>query len=213
MKYFLLLLLCTAQHFLPAQVNPGLENILQLQFPADTAKKQELIFYKDKANIERLDYPVIKKYLPNYELYAVNLTFKPRPGWVNRCVVLYDSAAKDFILQQSLTMGGLNPKLEAVLQSLQFNDSSSLLQFINSFHSLRQLGSKCKFIPTAVTDTLLSYDIVWFDDQDYINKPYHDTRQTKYDFAHILGKLYIEIENNRITTYKELNKKVRYSKR
>lgn len=206
MKYCLLLLLCAANFSPRAQVNPGLINILQSKFPADVANNEEWIFYKDSANFERLDYPLVKQYLPNYELYSAYLHYKVRPDWQNRWVIFYDSTTKDYIFQQSLTMEGLNPKLQAKLQNLQFTDSTALHQFINAFHSLRQLDSKCKFIQTAASDTLLSYDVVWFDDQNYISKPYYDTKQTAYDASNIVWKYKVQIANNRIKAYEDVKK-------
>ena len=210
MKYYPLLLLCIVSNLLIAQVPSDLVHILQAKFPADVTNKEEWIFYKDSANFEKLDYPLVKQYLPNYEFYAANLSFKLRPDWKNRWVIFYDSSTKDYIFQQSLTMSGLNPKLQSKLQHLQFSDSAALRKFINAFHSLRQLDSKCKFIQTAASDTLLSYDVVWFDDQNYINRPFYDTKQTQYDAAKIVGKYKVQIENNRIKAYEDL-KKTRYT--
>lgn len=206
MKYYLLLLLCIVSNLLIAQVPSDLVHILQAKFPSDVTNKEEWIFYKDSANFEKLDYPLVKQYLPNYEFYAANLSFKLRPDWKNRWVISYDSNTKDYIFQQSLTMSGLNPKLQSKLQHLQFSDSAALRKFINAFHSLRQLDSKCKFIQTAASDTLLSYDVVWFDDQNYITKPYYDTKQTQYDSSNILVKYNIEIENNQMKAYREEGK-------
>jgi len=214
MKYYLLLLCCIAAiNFSPAQAPADLVNILQSNYPAGTASKDEWVFYKDSAHFEKLHYPLVTQYLPNYALYSAYLHYKRRPDWENRWVIFYDSTNKDYIFQPSLTMSELNPKLQSILQHLQFSDSTALRNFINAFHSLRQLDSKCKFIQTAASDTLLTYDVVWFDDQDYITRPYHDSKQTQYDFSNILGKFYIEIENNRIKDYKELNKKVKYRRR
>lgn len=190
MKYSLLLLCFMVSNLLTAQVPADLVDILQAKFPAGVTNKEEWIFYKDSANFEKLDYPLVKQYMPNYELYAANLSYKARRDWKNRWVIFYDSTTKDYIFQQSLTMSELNPKLQLILQQLQFSDSTALRQFINAFHSLRQIGSKCKFIQTTVSDTLLSYDVVWFDDQNYITRPYHDTNETAYDFSRILGKFY-----------------------
>lgn len=103
-------------------------------------------------------------------------------------------------------MSELNPKLQSILQHLQFSDSTTLRNFINAFHSLRQLDSKCKFIQTAASDTLLSYDVVWFDDQNYISKPYYDTKQTAYDASNIVWKYKVQIANNRIKAYEDVKK-------
>lgn len=206
MKYYLLLYLCIATHLLSAQVPTDLIPILQSKFPADVANKEAWIFYKDSAHFEQLDYPLVKKYLPNYELYSAYLHYKLRPDWQNRWVIFYDSTTKDCIFQQSPTMGDLNPKLQSKLQNLQFTDSNALHQFISAFHSLRQLDSKCKFIQTAASDTLRSYDVVWFDDQNYIRKPYYDTKQTQYDASSIVVKYNIKIENNRIKAYEDVKK-------
>lgn len=206
MKYTLLLLCFMVSNLLTAQVPTGLVDILQSKFPTDVTNEEEWIFYKDSASFEQLDYPLVKKYLPNYELYSAYLHYKPRPDWKNRWVIFYDSTTKDCIFQQSPTMGGLNPKLQSKLQNLQFTDSTALHQFIRAFHSLRQLDSKCKFIQTAASDTMLSYDVVWFDDQNYIRKPYYDTKQTQYDASSIVVKYNIKIENNRIKAYEDVKK-------
>lgn len=206
MKYCLLLLLCAANFSPRAQVNPGLINILQSKFSADVANNEEWIFYKDSANFERLDYPLVKQYLPNYELYSAYLHYKVRPHWQNRWLIFYDSTNKDYILQPSLTMSELNPKLQSKLQNLQFTDSNAMVQFINAFHSLRQLGSKCKFIQTAASGTLLTYDVVWFDDQNHLSRPYYDTKQTEYNPSKILWKYKVQIANNRIKAYEDVKK-------
>ena len=121
----------------------------------------------------------------------------------------FDSVKSEIILHEPLSMNNIDTKLTSVIRSLTFSDYSSITSFINDFHRLRQIGSKYKFIEINTTDTLLSYDLIYFADQDYIVRPYRNTTQEKYDSTQIMGKFYIRKEKNKIVDYIELSPKLK----
>ena len=207
MKLYLFIFICLSSTSSIGQTFSSLQTILQQKYPENVSNNEEWIFYKEKANFEKTNNPLLKKYFSNYDLYAVDLSFKSRPDWICRCVVFFDSVTTDFILQGPLTMNYIDPKLLSLTKTLIFKDRSSLFTFINEFHKLRQIGSKCKFFQTNISDTLISYDVVFLNDQDYITRPYHNTTQEKYDSSQIIARVYIKLESNRIKDYLELSPK------
>ena len=205
MRQYLFILVCIFSYSSFGQNCSDIETILQKKYPENIVNNEDYIFYKDKSNFEKLDNPIIKQNFPNYELYAVDMTFKLRPDWKCRCVVFFDSTKSDFILQEPLSMNGIGNRLTSILKNLTFMDTLSLYKFIDNFHQIRQIGSQYKFIKRSTTDSLLAYYVVRFEYQDYITRPYKETVQTKFDKSQIMGNFYIKLENNKIKDYIELN--------
>lgn len=205
MRLYLFILICIFSYSSFGQNCLDIQTILQKKYPENIVNNEDYIFYKDKSNFEKLDHPIIKQYFPNYELYAVDMTFKLRPDWKCRCVIFFDSTKNDFILHEPLSMNGIGNRLTSILKNLTFIDTSSLYKFIDNFHQIRQIGSQYKFIKRSTTDSLLAYYVIRFEDQDYITRPYKETVQTKFDKSQIMGNCYIKLENNKIKDYIELS--------
>ena len=87
MRLYLFILICIFSYSSFGQNCSDILTILQKKYPENTANNEGYIFYKDKANFEKLDHPIIKRYFPNYELYAIDMTFKLRPDWRCRSVI------------------------------------------------------------------------------------------------------------------------------
>ena len=207
MRLYLFILFCSLSYTSFGQNCSNVEIFLQKKYPKNIANNENYVFYKDKANFELLDHPILKQYFPNYEFYAVDMTFKLRPDWRCRCVIFFDTVTSDFILHEPLSMNNIDTNLLSLIKDLTFNDSTSITSFVNDFHKLRQIGSKYKFIETNKSDTLISYDIVYFADQDYIVRPYQNTIEKKYETTQIMAKFYIRKRGNKIIDYIELSPK------
>jgi hypothetical protein len=205
MKLLLLIALYFFSNIVFGQTTADIKRILQNNYPDSLSNNKDWIFYIDKADCEKIDNSTISNYFPQYNLFAVNLTLKIRPDWKCRCIIFFDSTTNDFILQEPLSINGIDSRLTSTLRNLTFTDTSSLYKFIDNFHQIRQIGSQYKFIKRSITDSLLAYYVVRFDDQDYITKPYKETIQTKFDKSQIMGNFYIKIENNKIKDYIEIS--------
>lgn len=210
MKIYLTILLSFLCYIAFGQDSLELKQILSDQFSSKVSNKENWIFYDEKAEIENLDNKFLKEYLPNFRVYVVSLIFKVRPDWKCRCLIFYDSKNKNLILQGPLSMNQLEPRLLNILKELSFKTTFKLYEFIEDFHKVRQIGSRYKFVEKSKSDSLISYDLVLFEGQDYITRPYKDTKDKDYKNGQIMAKFFIKVKDDRIIDYLELGPKSTY---
>jgi hypothetical protein len=208
MKIFFLIVILIFCNPSFAQSNSTLEDVLSKSFPENSQQHGRWAFDSKNANIEKLELLQLKKYFINHDFFMVSMAnYDNSKKWTGLCVIIFNNVTKSYLFHRPLWSAGLDTPFITTLKSLQFKDSLSLLNFINEFHCLRQIGSKYKFIQVGVSDSLISYHLVFFRDQNFLTKPYTESKLREYTIDQLHGKFFIKIHNNRIVDYIELSGK------
>lgn len=209
MRFIFLIILFFNVLTLFSQNNSRIEQLLLETYPDYITNDKEWVFEKDSALIELIDEPFLKTYLSQFKVYAVNLTWKTRTDWLCRCLVFYDSSKNTFLLQPPISMSGANLDLIKIIEQIDFKIKDTANVFLEKFHLLKQVGSKCKYFLTDFSEPLSRFEIVYFNDQNFVVKPYQETISTVYEKKQIQGVLYVTIIDGKIVEYKELSPKER----
>ena len=150
------------------QTFAALEKVLTKELPENATTDGRWVFYSDKAKIEKVEKPLVKEVIPNYDFYSVTLT--NYLGWhINqgRCLVLFDSSKSKIVLVEPLWYGDVSKELTKLFIGKKLQDQQSLLNFLSEIHSLMQVGSSYKFRETSHTDSLITYDLGYFKGDSY----------------------------------------------
>jgi hypothetical protein len=209
-KLKLLLIVLTFGFFINVygQTFPTLEKVLKKELPENSTKDDRWVFYSDKADIEKIDKPLVKAVIPNYDFYEISLT--NYLGWhVNEgtCLILFDSSKSKIILVEPLWYGGTSTPLLKLFIGQKFRDKDSLLNFLTQLNELMQVGSGYKFQLTSVTDTSVTYDLGYFKGDTYTTGGNGISSTVRYNDDGVWRKIIIDLRDHRIRRYTEINPK------
>ena len=133
MKIFITILLSISLINIHAQKFPVFEKVLTKEFSEKSDADGRWVFYSDKANIEKIEKPLVKSEIPNYSFYKVILT--NYLGYhINEatCLILYDSLKSKVLLVEPLWYGGISEGLVKLFIGKKFESKDALLNFLNS---------------------------------------------------------------------------------
>ena len=176
------------------QAYPALEKVLTAKFSETSTKDGRWIFNSGKANIEKIDKPLVNAVIPNYTFYKITLT-NYSGDHINEenCVVLYDSSASKIVLVEPLWYSGISKPFITLFLRKHFDSREQLSAFLEQLNELMELGSGCKFIRTGFSDSLATYDVVNFNEGSGGNKekPWKQIR--------------IDLEDRQVVRYTSIN--------
>jgi hypothetical protein len=143
----------------PVKYAGTLEEFLLGNFSQNSTKDGRWVYYKDNANIQKLDKPEVSKVIPSYNFYKVRLT--NYLGYhVNSCsnLVLFDSVNKKMIHPEPMWYSDNNEEFIKLFIGKKFSDSTALMAFVNEFHDLLRVGSTGQFANTKYSNTKVTFD-------------------------------------------------------
>jgi len=213
MKLLVLTLLFSFLGSLYGQSSPALEELLKKNLPENSHTDGRWVYYPDKANILELEKPHIKAFLPGYELHKVTLTnFLGYHINQGTCVVLSDSLKRRMVLMEPLWYSGISAPLLKLFLKKPFSSREELLSVLQEVHELMETGSGYRFVQTGNTDTLLTYDLVYFKGDSYTTGG-NGTRSTvNYTQDGIWRQIEVRVKNNKIREYTSINPRLKDNK-
>ena len=171
MKYKFLIISILA--FFSIQLNSQnlLENALIKKFPENPTGNGRWVYYVDKtkkakkANIEKIEKPLVKEVLSNYEFYKVKLTGY-LGGWdifETNCLILFDSLKQEIVLVPPIWFDDVDENLIKLILNKQFDSHEKLLNFLTELNELMgEIDSeytKNKFIYTGTKENIITYNL------------------------------------------------------
>jgi len=202
MRNILIILLAGLFNLGYCQTSPDLENILTKEFPENSTDDGRWVFYKDKAEIEKLDSLGLKSDLKNFNIYKLTLTnylgYHINQG---TCVVLLDSSMSNLILVEPIWYGGISESLIKSFIKTKFNSKSQLTTLLTDLHTIQEIGSGYKFIMTNETDAKIYYDLAYFKGDSYTTGSEFSKSTVSYNSDGVYRKLEVEIKNLEIKEY------------
>lgn len=195
------------------QTNTALEKSLKKELPENSVKDGRWVFYADNANIEKIEKPLIKAVIPNYDFYKVTLT--NYLGYhINQgiCVVLFDSVQSKIVLVEPIWYGGISEPLIKLFLKKQFDSTEKLLSFLNELNELMEIGSGYKFVNTSSADNLITYDLVYFKGDIYTTGGNGISSTVNYTSDGVWRQIEINIKDYKIREYISLNPRLKNDK-
>jgi hypothetical protein len=208
MRYFLLIFSFVFINCIYGQDYPHLEKVLSKQLSKESQKDGRWVFYADKANIEKIDKPLVKASFPNYDLFQLTLT--NYLGYhVNQaiCLVLFDSSKSKIILVEPLWYGGISEPLVKLFIGRKFSSKQSLLEFLKGVHELMEIGSGYKFQNTVYSDSLITYDLGHFKGDTYTTGGNGTSSTMRYNEDGVWRKIIVNLKNLAVIRYTSINPK------
>ncbi len=195
------------------QTSPALEEVLTRELPASSTKDGRWVFYSDKANIEKIDKPLVKAVIPNYDFYKV--TLKNYLGYhINQgtCVVLFDSLKSSIVLVEPIWYGGISKTLIKLFIKKQFDSKDTLLSFLKELNELMEIGSGYKFVNTSSSENLITYDLVYFKGDTYTTGGNGISSTIQYNKNGVWRQIEIEIKDLKLKKYISINPRLKDDK-
>lgn len=192
------------------QTYPALNVALKKEFSENSTTDGRWVYYADNANIEKIEKPLIKGVLPNYDFYKVSLT--NYLGYhVNRgtCIVLFDSLKSGIVLVQPIWYGGVSEPLIKRFLKKQFDSMEKLLGFMEELNDLMEIGSGYRFVRTSATDDLIKYDLVYFKGDSYTTGGIGTSSTINYMQDGVWRQIEIKIKNLKMVEYVSINPRLK----
>lgn len=192
------------------QTHPSLEEVLKKELSENSTKDGRWVYYSDKANIEKVDKPLLKAVLPNYDFYKVGLT--NYLGYhVNQatCIVLFDRLNSSIVLVEPIWYGGISEPLIKLFLNKPFKNNEKLLSSLNELNQLMEIGSVYKFVNTGSSDKLITYDLVYFEGDSYTTGGNGISSTVRYTKNGVWRQIEIKIKDLRLIEYVSINPKLK----
>jgi hypothetical protein len=190
------------------QSYPTLEKVLAKELTKESQEDGKWVFYADKANIERVNNPLLKASFPNYDPFRVTLTnylgYHINQG---TCVVLFDSLKSKFILVEPMWYMGVSKPLIKLLIGRKFENMDTLLSVLKGVHDLLEIGSRYKFRNTSYNDSVITYDLGYFKGDSYTTGGNGISSTVRHNEDGVWRKIIIEVKNLSIIRYTSVNPK------
>ena len=167
-----------------------LEDFLFKTFSEYSKTDGRWVYYKEQANIQKLDKPEVSKVVPGFNFYKVRLT--NYLGYhVNTCsnLILFDSVNKKIIHPEPMWYSDNNEEFIKLFIGKKFTDSTALMSFINEFQDLLKMGSTGQFANTKYSNTKVTFDYT-----------FQGARGTE-----IWRRIEVYIKDNTILEYRSIN--------
>lgn len=188
------------------QTFPNLEKVLTKELPENSTKDGRWVFYSDKANIEKINKPLVKAVIPNLAFYKVTLTnylgYHINQG---TCVVAFDSLKSKMVLVEPLWYGGIDKPLIKLFIKKQFESKDTLLSLLKELNELMEVGSAYKFINTGFTESLITYDLVYLKGDSYTTGGNETSSIVHYTQNGIWRQIRIDLKKLKIIQYTSSN--------
>lgn len=195
------------------QTYPSLDTVLKKELSQNSTTDGRWVYYPEKANIEKIEKPLVKAVLPNYDFYKVTLTnylgYHINQG---TCVILFDSLKSKIVLVQPIWYGGISEPLIKLVLKKPFDNKDTLLSFLKELNEIMEIGSGYKFVNTSSTDNLLKYDLVYFKGDSYTTGGNGTSSTINYTQDGVWRQIEIKLKDFKMIEYISLNPTVKDDK-
>jgi hypothetical protein len=200
------LFVCLTSYNVYGQSYPTLEKVLAKELTKESQEDGKWVFYADKANIERVNNPLLKGSFPNYDPFRVTLTnylgYHVNQG---TCVVLFDSLKSKFILVEPMWYMGVSKPLIKLLIGRKFENMDTLLSVLKGVHDLLEIGSRYKFRNTSYSDSVITYDLGYFKGDSYTTGSNGTSSTVRHNEDGVWRKIIIDVKDLTIIRYTSVN--------
>lgn len=197
------------------QVYPALEKILEKEYSKDSKFFSDSIidmdgrwvYYSEQANIAKIEKPLMKTILPNYDYYKVTMTcYLGYHIYKGTCIILFDSLKSNIILVQPTWYDGISEPLVKLFINKQFSSKEQLLNFLDELNNLLLTDdSSHKFVYTGSSDTLITYDLYGKHLYCTSNNKGANSKFTYYTKDEVWQQIEIKIKNLNMIEYTSIN--------
>ena len=195
------------------QTFPALDTVLKKELSQNSTTDGRWVYYSDKADIEKIEKPLVKAVLPNYDFYKVTLTnylgYHVNQG---TCIVLFDSLKSNIVLVQPIWYGGVSEPLIKLFLKKPFDNKEKLLAFLKELNELMEIGSGYRFVNTSSTDDLIKYDLVYFKGDSYTTGGNGTSSTVNYTQDGVWRQIEIKIKNFKMVEYVSINPRLKDDK-
>jgi hypothetical protein len=195
------------------QAYPALDTVLKKELSQNSTTDGRWVYYHDKANIEKIEKPLVKAVFSNYDFYKVTLTnylgYHINQG---TCVILFDSLKSKIVLVQPIWYGGISEPLIKLVLKKPFVNKDTLLSFLKELNEIMEIGSGYKFVNTSSTDNLLKYDLVYFKGDSHTTGGNGTSSTINYTQDGVWRQIEIKIKDFKMIEYISLNPAVKDDK-
>ncbi len=206
MKSILLILFIGLCHYTFGQTFSELERVMAKEFSKNSTEDGRWVFYADKANIEKIEKPILKEHYPSYNFFKITMTnylgYHINQG---NCIILFDSSNSKVTLVEPLWYNGVSESLIKLFINNQFDNQESLLATLKEIHELMVVGSGYKFIKTGVSDSIITYDLVYFKGDSYTTGGNGISTTVNYNKDGVWRQIEVEMQNLKIKKYIVIN--------
>jgi hypothetical protein len=213
-RFFLIILLFTFIANSYGQKHLALQKVLEKQFPAISqqvfAESEEItrwVFYSDHSNIEKINKPLVKTIVKQYDFYKVNM-INYLGYHINKvtCLILFDSVKSKILLVAPLWYGGPGQSFMKLFMGKKFDDRNSLLNFLTQLNDLMEIGSIYRYVETSSNDSLITYDLAYIKSTSITSGDgLPSTSTIRYNENGVWRKIRVQIKNRAIIRYTSIN--------
>lgn len=146
-----------------SSLNPKtLDGILSKRFPENSNIDGRWVYYREKANIQKLEKPLVSKVIPEYTFYKINLTnYLGYHINSSNNLILFDSTKSKVVHAVPMWYGDISGDLLSLFIGKTFSDSTSLLKFTTELQSLMNAGSTGGFENTKYNEDRVTFDLTY----------------------------------------------------
>ena len=188
------------------QTFPALDTVLKKELSQNSTTAGKWVYYSETADIEKIEKPLVKEVLPNYDFYKVTLTnylgYHVNQG---TCIVLFDSLKSNIVLVQPIWYGGVSEPLIKLFLKKPFDNKEKLLDFLKELNDLMVIGSGYRFVNTSSTDDLIKYDLVYYKSDGYTGGRNRTSSTVNYTEYRVWRQIEIKIKNFKMVEYVSIN--------
>jgi len=192
---------------------PALDTVLKKELSQNSTTDGRWVYYSDKADIEKIEKPLVKAVLPNFDFYKVTLTnylgYHVNQG---TCIVLFDSLKSKIVLVQPIWYGGISEPLIKLFLKKRFDNKGKLLDFLKDLNELMEIGSGYKFVNTSSTDDLIKYDLVYFKGDSYTTGGNGTSSTVNYTQDGVWRQIEIKVKDFKMVEYVSINPRLKDDK-
>jgi hypothetical protein len=204
---FFFILLCAFIANTYGQTHSALHEVLEKQFPEKSEELDRWVFYADRANIKKINKPLVKAVAQNYDFYKVTMTnYLGYHSNQITCLILFDSVKSKILLVAPTWYGGPDHSFMNLFVGKRFDNQNSLLNFLTQLNDLIEIGSIYKYIQTSSNDSLITYDLVYVKGSSITTGDgVPSTSTIRYNEDGVWRKIRVELKSHAIIRYTEIN--------
>ena len=195
------------------QTYSALDTVLKKELSENSTTDGRWVYYSDKANIEKIEKPLVNAVLPNFDICKVTLTnylgYQVNQG---TCIVLFDNLKSKVVLVQPIWYGGISESIVKIFLKKKFDDKEKLLSFLKELNEIMEIGSGYKFVNTSSTDNLITYDLVSFKGDSYTTGGNGSSSTTTYTKDGVYRQIEIKIKDLKLVAYTSINPAIKDKK-
>lgn len=139
-----------------------LDGLLAKKFPQNSRVDGRWVYYRDVADIRRLEMPHMRSVLPEYTFYTVNLVnYLGYHINDSRNLILFDTVHLWTIHVVPMWYGDISKDLLSLFIGKSFPDSTALLDFTGNLQCLMNAGSTGSFENTVYHKDKVTFELTY----------------------------------------------------